>query len=283
MLIYLNGKYYNENKAAIGINNRSFRYGDGFFETILYKHNTIVNEALHFDRVFRSMLQLCFDYPGYLTPQFLASVIHELVRKNNLQKLARVRLTIFRGNGGLYDADNMHANILVQTWPIDEQRLKLNVNGLVLGIANIGFKAADALANIKSNNYLLYAMAAHEAKQRHWNDAIVLNHFGRVADSTIANVWIIKQDVIFTALLSEGPVAGVVRQHLINSSHHLPSAIVEDNLTVERLLDADGIFVTNAIIGLKWVKELQGKTFELHPFVPAVHQFLQADQVANNA
>ena len=264
MYCILNGKITKEENAAIPVNNRSFRYGDGCFETMKVVNGTILLAEFHFERLFHALEKLQFNCPPLFTAAFLSTQIDTLLKKNQHEKMARLRLTVFRGEGGLYDAVNMSPNWLLQSWPLNPETSILNSNGLVTGIYRGGFKAADPLANIKHNNYLLYAMAALHAKAQHWNDALVLNHTGHVADATIANVYIIKNDTIITPPLTEGPVNGVMRRWLL---HQLPLhgfAVQERALTENDVLGADEIFLSNAIYGVKWVQQVGEAMFKLN-------------------
>ncbi len=261
MIVFFNNKFIDEEKVKISVNNRSFRYGDGFFETIKYNQGIMHAWPDHTERFFRTLDALQFDKPAILTPEYLESNIHELVKRNGHSKLARVRITAFRGEGGIYDPINHKPFLLIQSWSLNPENNKLNINGLVTGIYPDGFKAADAFANLKTNNYLLYAMAALWAKKQHLNDALVLNHIGNLADSTIANLWLIKNGTIYTPPLSEGPVAGTMRANLLRL---LPAAgypIKEQAITKEQLLDADEVFLSNAIYGMKWVRQVENKDF----------------------
>ncbi len=137
----------------------------------------------------------------------------------------------------------------------------MNESGLKLGLYEVGRKAIDGLANIKSNNYLLYAMGAIHARKYQHNDCIILNTSDRVCDSTIANVFYVKDGSIFTPPLSEGCIAGVMRNYLLSQ---LPSEgynVAEKQTSVDDLLAADEIFLTNAVSGLRWVGEFKGKTY----------------------
>lgn len=263
-LINLNGKLLNEANAHVSINNRSFRYGDGCFETIRITNNRIPLWQLHWERASSALQTLQFQIPNFFTSDFLLQSILELAKKNGHQQLARIRLTIFRGNGGLYDPENHFPNYLIQSWPLNAALQQMNTNGLVAGIYNDGLKAADAFANIKSNNYLLYAMAALHAKQQHWNDALVLNHKGTIADTTIANLFIIKNGTVLTPPLSDGPVAGTIRRYLLQQLPTIGYEIEEVSIAPEAVYNADEVFLTNAMYGMKWVKQVEDKTYDCH-------------------
>lgn len=260
----LNGKILNEANATVSVNNRSFRYGDGCFETMKYMDGRLLLSSFHFERLFRSLQILQFDCPNFFTADFLIQQIHDLVKKNQHQKLARIRLTLFRGNGALYDTENLAPNWLIQSWQLNPESNTININGLVIGIYDYGFKAADPFANIKSNNYLLYSQAALFAKKHHLNDALILNHRGTIADATIANLFIIRNNIIITPPLSDGPVSGVMRRFLIQHLPALGYELTEQSVHPNDIKTSDEAFLTNGIYGLKWIQSIGEHSLQLH-------------------
>lgn len=261
MLIYLNDKFINEKNGNVPVDNRSFRYGDGFFETIKYLNKRIPLWDFHADRIQRTLNQLHYEVQPFFTADFIRQHIETLVEKNQHQKCARVRVTIYRGEGGIYDVINHRPHLLIQSWPLNPQNNLLNENGLVLGIYPDGFKAADAFANLKTNNYLLYAMAALYTKAAHWNDAVVLNHKGAITDTTIANLWIVKDGVIKTPSLAEGGVGGTMRAFLLEQLSLKGFQVEQGTISPAELAAADEVFLTNAIYGIKWVGSLGDTTY----------------------
>lgn len=259
--VNFNGKLLNEANAKISINNRSFRYGDGCFETIRITNNQIPLWSFHWDRLRAALQTLQFQLPSFFSSEWLQQQILELAIKNQHQHLGRIRLTIFRGDGGLYDPDNHFSNYLIQSWPLNDVLQASNSNGLVLGLYKDGLKAADALANIKSNNYLLYVMAALHVKQQHWNDALVLNHRGTIADATIANVFVVQDKTIITPPLSDGPVAGTMRRYLLENLPLKGLTVEEKSMLPDDVLSADEVFLTNAAYGMKWVRQFEEKVY----------------------
>ncbi len=131
------------------------------------------------------------------------------------------------------------------------------------GIYNGGFKAADAFSNLKSNNYLLYSQAAIYAKQQHWNDALILNHRGTIADATIANLFLIKEGNVITPPLTDGPVNGVMRRYLIEQLPALGFAVSEQCIHSSDFEHASEAFLTNAVYGIKWIQSIGEKTFSM--------------------
>jgi len=271
--VNIDGKLLKENKVSISPNNRSFRYGDGFFETMKMIQGKIMAESYHEQRFSATLQQLQFDCPSYFNFQYLKKLIEELAYKNQHNALARIRLTIFRGNGGLYDPDNLVPHFLIQTWLLNPANNTLNNNGLVIDIYKDALKSCDRFANLKTNNYLGYAMAALWAKQQHLNDALLLNSNDQIADSTIANLFIVKNNHLYTPALTEGPVRGTTRQFLIDYCRQNNIPVTENALSINDLLNADEVFLTNAIYGIKWVKMVGNQLFLQHQFAKELHHY----------
>lgn len=256
-----NGKIYKEETPIIGANNRGLRYGDGLFETIKMKDGQLVLEDLHFARLWKGMQVLQFAIPKHFTPDKLEEEVALLAKKNGHGKAARIRITIFRGDGGLYDASDNFPNYIIQTWALPEGNGEWNSNGLVLGIYDNVRKSCDVLSNLKHNNYLPYVMAALKAKKEKWNDAVVLNSYDRVCDATIANIFLIKNEIIYTPALSEGCVAGIVRGYLIRKLSEHGFKYIEKEITIKELLAAEEVFLTNSIYNLRWVQCINDTEF----------------------
>ena len=246
---------------VISVANRGLRYGDGLFETMKYCNNNIVFADEHFARLWKGMNVLLFQIPKHFTPEKLTDEIIALAKKNGHDKLVRILLTIFRGEGGLYDPVNHTPNYCIETWDLPGGNDEWNSNGLVLGIYEKAKKNCDILSNIKHNNYLPYVMAALYAKDQKCNDAVLLNNAGRLCDTTIANIFLIKNDTIYTPALAEGCVAGIIRKHLIQQLAALNYNIIEKELTIGELMNADEVFLTNSIYNIRWVKHIDGKDF----------------------
>jgi branched-chain amino acid aminotransferase len=257
----LNGDFVEERKPVLRADNRSFRYGDGLFETMKVILGSIRLKELHFKRLFNGMETLQIMFQGFVSDSMFEEQVMKTIRKNQIAGAARVRLTVYRGDGGLYDLNHVTAGYVIQVWPISSSSLDLNSNGLKLGIYEGAKKSIDSLSNIKSNNYLAYAMGALHAKRHNFNDCLILNTENRVCDSTIANVFWIKDGTVFTTPLSEGCVAGVMRSHLLSELPSLGYNVMEKTADIDDLVNADELFLTNAINGIRWVGDFQGKKY----------------------
>jgi branched-chain amino acid aminotransferase len=257
-----NGKLCKENTAVLTASSRGLRFGDGLFETIKSINGQLEFLDEHLARLWKGMQVLQFNIPKHFTPDRLQDEIEGLLKKNEHIKNARIRLIVFRGDGGLYDEIDHKPNYLIQTWALADETGSWNSNGLVLGIYADVKKSFDALSNLKHNNFLPYVMAALYAKKQKWNDAVLLNTAGRLCDTTIANIFLIKDEVIYTPALQEACIAGIMRKHIINCLMAAGYKVVESQLSIADLEDADEVFLSNSIYNIRWVGSMGDKQYE---------------------
>jgi len=250
-----NDKKYKSGTGILSPDNRTVRYGDGLFETLKINNRNIQLEEYHFERLFAGMKTLQLKHPKSYTADYFKNKIFDLCKRNRLNASARVRLMVFRGDGGLYDSKNDLPNYIIQTWDV-ECKPELNSNGIIIDIYNDAKKSCDIFSNIKNNNFLPYTMAALFAQKIKANDCILLNNYDRICDTTIANIFIIKDGIIYTPSLSEGCIAGVTRRFILEGLGQY-FKIIEKPCTVEELQNADEVFLSNSIKGIRWVRHFK--------------------------
>jgi branched-chain amino acid aminotransferase len=255
-----NGKIFNADDKIIGPANRGLRYGDGLFETIKMKNSKLILSDEHFARLWKGMQLMQFEIPKLLTPEKLQDQINLLAKKNKITN-ARIRLNIIRNDGGLYDPKTHIPDYIIEMVSLSEDTYRLNNNGLELCIYDAAYKSADTFSNLKHNNFLPYLMGALYAKNNRFNDAIILNEKGNICDTTIANLFIIKNGNVCTPSLSQGCVAGVMRKWIVDYLKNNDCVISETVISKEMVLEADEVFLTNSVYNLRWVSSLQNKSY----------------------
>jgi branched-chain amino acid aminotransferase len=255
--ICFNGDFISSEQAIFKASNRSYRYGAGLFETIKVVDSVILHAARHFERLFNGISLLRFKPRREFTTVLLQESIRELLSRNNCKDLARVRLSVSSGDGGLQNTEE-ELQYLIECWPIEgNSETKIRT-----GIYPHARKAIDIFSNLKSANFLPYVMSAEFAKSNGWDEAIVLNSFERVADASSSNLFVVNQKTINTPPLSEGCVNGIFRNVLLDTGNELEKYgyhFIETPLNVADLLASEEIFLTNSISGIKVVSEFQGK------------------------
>jgi branched-chain amino acid aminotransferase len=257
----LNGKLHPGTDAIAGPDCRGLRFGDGIFETMRHCGDGIPLFDEHMHRFFSGLRHLQFNVPRHTGPDEVQEMIASLLKKNSVAGQARIRLTAFRGDGGIFDPVDDHPNLLLQCWPLPDNYSVLNENGLQLGVYPGAIKAQDGLSSLKHNNFLPYLMAARHARTERWNDAVILNHEGHIVDSTIANIFWITDGLVFTPPLKDGPDAGIFRRHLMDGLKQAGMPVGERSISPAQLEEAEEVFLTNALFGIRSVAGFAGKEY----------------------
>ena len=250
--VCLNGKLFRADQSLFTAENRSFKYGDGIFETIKVYNGKMPFAELHFERLF-SGLQMLNIQPLFTEAVLVESIV-DLCQKNGCEKLGRVRLAAYR-------EENNSGSFVIEANPLSEKTNHWNEKGFVIDLYPYARKSSDAFANLKSANFLPYVLAERYAKLNALDDCIVLNCDNHVSDASKANIFLIKSGEVFTPALHQGCVNGVMRRFLIDGMKTLNLKIHQQQVSEEDLLKAEEIFLTNAIYGMQWVSSFRGKNY----------------------
>lgn len=250
--VCFNGNFLPADEPLFTPQNRSFRYGDGVFETIKIYKSKILFEQFHYDRLFLSlkMLQIKFAF----TSSYLSALIKELCKKNDCLDSARVRFTAYRNQQG-------DAEFIIEASPLDNKVNQWNDLGLVIDIYPFARKNADAFSNLKTANFLPYVLAELFAKENGIDDALVLNAFSNIADSSKANIFLAKKKDIFTPAIHQGCISGVMRRFLMDELKANGYRLRQQEISEQQLLDADEVFLTNSIYDIRWVEKFREKAY----------------------
>ena len=248
--ISFNGRQVSQHEPVLDASNRAFKYGEGLFETIRVVKGEIPLADYHFKRLFRGMNQLKIAMDS-LSRDLLTQQILKLCQINNCLVKSRVRLQIFRNS-------DHTPGYIIEAVDLPDTAIGWDENGYNIDVFSGASKSTDELANLKSSNFLPYVMADFYAKDNSLDDAIVLNSKGRIADTSRANIFLIRNGLVYTPSLTEGCVDGVMRSWL---KVKLGEEIIETVVSVDDLNTATEVFLTNAIFGIRWVKSFQNKTY----------------------
>ena len=106
-----------------------------------------------------------------------------------------------------------------------------------------------------------YILAANQARAHSWNDALISNHKENIIESSIANLFWVKDEVVYTPPVNEGCISGIMREHLLEIALDNEISIQEKALTIDTLRNADEVFLTNAVRGIKWIKQVEQQNY----------------------
>jgi branched-chain amino acid aminotransferase len=257
-LICFNGSFFPSDTPLFDQSNRSFRYGDGLFETILWTDNKLRFWSDHFQRLTQSMNFLGMEIPDKFEALLLDSA-KKLVLTNKITDLGRVRISVFRSGAGNYLPQS---DAVLWVMSCEKHQAQSGNQGLTIGFFDKIKKPINILSNIKSANGLLYIMAARFAKEQKWDDAIIFNDKGLVCESSTNNIFLVEDQKVITPPLSSGCLDGVFRKNLIAFLKTDQSFnIAEKEIHIDELKTANEIWLTNSISGLRWVKSFENRFY----------------------
>lgn len=237
--------------------NRAFLYGDGIFESMRAFDTVVPLLNDHISRLNLSMQLLGLEPPTYFTTTYFEKQITQLLEAENLED-ARLRLTVYRKEGGRYTPETDEAEFILQAEPKPGKHFTLNAQGLHVGTYPDHFKPYNRLAGLKSCNALLYVLAGRYARDKGWDEAFVLNEQGRVAESVSSNVLVWTGEELLTPAYTEACVSGVMREVVLTAANWLNINARPAEITFDVLEEAEEVWLTNAVQGMRWVGEWNG-------------------------
>jgi branched-subunit amino acid aminotransferase/4-amino-4-deoxychorismate lyase len=256
-----NGNIIDASQPIFTSGNRAFRYGDALFETIRLMQGEILFFEKHLARLSSGMKLLGMNHHEDLTFHNLYLSIRHLDQVNNLKGNGRIRLEVFRNDGGLYTPHSNDVSYHIETSAVTLPKYQLNDSGLKIEIYTEIKKPVSRLSNLKSSNALYYVMAGLYKKQNGYGDCLVLNTDNGVTEAISSNLFMMVNGAVHTPALSEACVAGVMRENLIEHLEANGIAVIQKRITVEDLLKADEIFLTDVIHGIRWVSAFRTKRY----------------------
>ncbi|MFO7978157.1 MAG: aminotransferase class IV [Bacteroidales bacterium] len=260
--ISLNGDLTPATDPVFGPENRAFRYGDGFFETIRVSHGKILWAQQHYQRLVNSAATLKLTLPQGFSFIIFLQGLQELYHQNHPnQEAARLRVAIFRNHGGHYRPLSQQASILIESTALAHQAFELNKKGLMIDVYPDLSKNLNFLSGIKSSNALIYVLAGIFCSSNGWDDCILLNQEGNIAEATSSNLFIIKDKELITPATDQGCVHGMMRSVILDLASQLRIKAREVILTADDLEQADECFLTNTIQGIRWVGGFRTKRY----------------------
>ncbi|HEY0896457.1 MAG TPA: aminotransferase class IV [Sphingobacteriaceae bacterium] len=260
-VINFNGEMVPADAPVMTAESRAFRYGDGLFETMRYSNGELKFTELHLDRIRKGMRMLKLEGYSQLDKYFLREKVEELVRRNKTGPSARVRLTIYREGGGLYAPATNKMGYVLQVSKLPDPVYSGNPRGLIIDVFDEITKPVTALSNLKTCNSLPFVLAGVFKNQHKLDDVLLLNQHGFLCEAISSNIFVVYQNQLFTPALSEGCVAGVMRQVVMQLAKQHDLDLVEAQISPQILNEAEEVFLTNAVQGIRWVMGYNRKRY----------------------
>ena len=247
MLIHLNGALVSAAEARVDPTDRGLALGDGLFETIRAHDGRPLRLAAHCARL-RAGVEV-LDLPVPVSDEALGRALEETLEANSVTD-GVLRLTLTRGPGprGLLPPPQPRPTLLI-TAAADASSLS-PIRAVIATTTRRN--EHSPLSRCKCINYLDNILARLEAAKRGADDALLLNTAGRLAGTTIANLFLVIGGAVVTPPVADGALPGVIRAEVVTAA-----GAGERSLKPEDLASASEAFVTNCL-GIRPVVSVDG-------------------------
>lgn len=257
-MINFNGELQHPDTIKLTSENRAFKYGDAIFETVKVIRQKVIFWEDHYFRLMSSMRMLRMKIPMEFTLEFLEKEILKTVAAQDDATSYRVRLNIYRKDGGLYTPKT---NKIAYSIQVNENLHQIK-DSYSLDVFKDFYNYSGLLSTIKTNNRMLNTLASIFAQENDLDNCILLNEKKGVVEVTNGNIFIVKGTVIKTPALDQGCIKGIIRSKVIDIIlKNKEFTIEETSISPFELQKADEVFITNAIVGIQPVSSYKKKKF----------------------
>ncbi len=260
MKVYINGKYYDKENARISVFDHGFLYGDGVFEGIRSYGRVVFKLKEHIERLYESARSICLEVP--VSKDELIKAVCQTLKVNRLDD-AYIRLIVSRGEGDLgLDPRkcNGNATIVIIADKIALYPERLYKEGLEIITVPTVRNLPEALnPQIKSLNYLNNILAKIEAVNCGYEEAIMLDSLGYVAECTGDNIFIVKNNELYTPPQCMGTLRGITRDTILGIATKKNIPVHEHVITRHEVYIADECFLTGTAAEVIPVVKVDGR------------------------
>jgi len=257
-MINYNGELMFDENVKLSSENRGFKYGDAIFETIKVSNNRVIFWEDHYFRLMSSMRMLRMKIPMKFTLEFLEQEILKTVAAQDGSTSYRVRLNVYRKDGGLYTPKTNKIDYLIDV----KANTYVTKEIYTVDVFKDFYNYSGLLSTIKTNNRMVNTLASIYAKENDLDNCVLINENKGVVEVTNANIFIVKGNVVKTPAFTEGCIRGIVRKKVIEIiTKNEDFTIEETTISPFEIQKADEVFITNAIIGVQPITNFKKKTF----------------------
>ena len=260
-MINYNGKLQNSD-TTLSNSNRAFLYGDGVFETLKIVNNKILFLEDHYFRLMASMRIVRMQIPATFTLEFIESEILTLVNELQIEESARVRLTVFRNDGGFYLPKTRTVSYLIQASALENKEYQFNNAIYEVDLYKDFFVAKQLLSTLKTTNKMIHITGSIFADENNLQNCLLLNNDKNIVEALNGNLFMVLENKLITPPLSEGCLNGIIRKQIIQIAKKMENIeVVEEVISPFDLQKADELFITNVILGVQSISKYRKKEY----------------------
>lgn len=254
--VFLNDKLVDIDKACVSVKDSGFLYGAGLFETMRSYNGVVFGLKDHLDRLFFSANKLAIH--NIYDRKYITDAVYKTLRANRLTD-ARLRLTLTSGSISP-DQEQPKSTLLIaatkfQGYPPDHYR-----NGVLVVLCPFKQNLYEPTYGHKTLSYFSRMIGLKMAHQKRATEAIWFTVDNRLAEGCISNVFLVKDSVLYTPPIETPVLAGVARKTVCQIAIKNSIELVEKDLYIDDVLKADEIFLTNVIMQIMPINQVEKHT-----------------------
>ncbi len=254
--IYHNNRIVDASAARVEATLAGLLYGWGVFTTMRIYDGQVFAFNRHWERLTRHAEKARVSLP--LTFEEAQLAIGDLIQANAVAN-GRARITVLKGEaGGWYIAKRSASEVLVFT-AAEAITKSREVN---LTLSPYRLLSSNPLVGVKRTSMLEHLLALDEARQRSFDDAVLLNERGEMVSTTSGNLFWVEGSELLTPSLTTGCIAGITRAFVLEIAKRVNIHVNEGSFPITRLLDASEVFLTSTARGINPVKSYDVKVFD---------------------
>lgn len=242
--------------------NRALLYGDAVFETFKVVDNKILFLEDHYFRLMSSMRILRMKIPMNFTLEYLEEQIISLALKSNIANNARVRMTVFRKDGGLYVPETNEVSFIITAKENLSREYLLKKENYEVELFKDFHVSKHLISSLKTTNKIIQVVASVFAKENGFDDCILINDEKNVVETISGNIFMVLDNQIITPPVSDGCLNGIMRKQVINELKSFTDFnVIENSISPFDLQKADELFLTNVITGIQPITKYRKKSY----------------------
>lgn len=244
------------------VNNRSFLYGDGVFETVKIIADKILFLEDHYFRLMASMRVVRMEIPMNFTLEYFEEQILISVKGNNLSGAVRARITVYRNDGGYYLPKTNTVSFLIEVVPLENPLYCFDKTTYEVDLYKDFYVAKQLLSSIKSTNKIINITGSIFAKENGFDNCLLLNDSKNVIEALQGNVFMVMEGKLITPPVSEGCLNGVMRKQILFLAKKTENLeVLEQPISPFDLQKAEELFITNVIKGIQPITKYRKKEY----------------------
>jgi len=242
--VFLNDKLVDIEDARIPAGDAGFLYGTGLFETMRANNGVVFRLSDHLDRLVSSAKALSIEHS--YNKEYLKDSVYKVLKANDLTE-ARIRLTLSAGSMSQSQAKS-NATLLITAAKLQPYPAEYYTKGVLVVLCPFRQNVSDATCGHKTTSYLSRMLALKQAHEKKAAEALWFTTDGRLAEGCISNVFLVKDSFIYTPTRSTPVLPGIARKTICELAIAQKVELVEKDITIDDMLDADEVFITNVIM-----------------------------------